>query len=180
MLKEALNYNKNIKYEKEVKKVRAIVENNNKILLVKHGDLFMLPGGKVEKNESNYNAIIREISEKSRITLNENIKPFIKIIRYDENYLERSTQIYTNRITNTIYYYAKTNKNINRNNMKLTPSEQKNNYKINYFSIEEIMKILKYTKVVEPKRKIFDEELFVVLNNFEKLKNKNKDDDFER
>ena len=50
--------------------VNAIILNNNKVLTVKqrngiYNDMFGLPGGHVEKNETNETALIREVKEET-------------------------------------------------------------------------------------------------------------------
>ena len=59
-----------------IKVVAALIENNNKILLAKRstGDINVFgkqefPGGKVEQNENEFDAIEREIKEEFELTI---------------------------------------------------------------------------------------------------------------
>ena len=59
-----------------IKVVAALIENNNKILLAKRstGDInvfgkWEFPGGKVEQNENEFDAIEREIKEEFELTI---------------------------------------------------------------------------------------------------------------
>ena len=54
-----------------IKKVRAFILRNGKIAVMKFNDTgtFMLPGGKLEKNETSIEALSREILEETGIEI---------------------------------------------------------------------------------------------------------------
>ena len=77
---------------KIVKVVAAIIEKDNKILIAqrKYGEfagLWEFPGGKIEPNETNIHAIIREIEEEFDVEIN--VNHFLTTIehQYDTFYL---------------------------------------------------------------------------------------------
>lgn len=67
-----------------IKVVAAIIKKNNKILIAKRksgefADMYEFPGGKIESNETDKQALIREIQEELSITINVD-KYFMNVI----------------------------------------------------------------------------------------------------
>ena len=68
------DYKENIEYQKVKDKVRAVILNNDgRALLVKYAGLYMLPGGKIDENETEKEALRREILEELLGQVGENI-----------------------------------------------------------------------------------------------------------
>ena len=64
------DYKENIEYQKVKDKVRAVILNNDgRALLVKYAGLYMLPGGKIDENETEKEALRREILEETGIDI---------------------------------------------------------------------------------------------------------------
>ena len=77
--------------KKQIKAVSAIIENNHKILLIQRAKdpwkgMWGTPGGKIEKGESETDAIIREISEELSVKFIP-IKEIKKYYYEDENHV---------------------------------------------------------------------------------------------
>ena len=70
------------------------------------------------------------------------------------------------RHTITYYYYVKTNELINENNLSLTESEITENFKVQFVSKEELIKILNENHENATNGIYFDEEIQIILNNF--------------
>ena len=72
--------------KKEIHVVGAIIVENGKVLCCQRGperalaNLWEFPGGKIEKNESHIEALIREIKEELNIKIN--VENFITTINY--------------------------------------------------------------------------------------------------
>ncbi len=66
-MKKIINNKHNLSDEQidiNTSKVRAlIIDNNNKVILTKYADMYMLPGGKIDFNEKNIDALCRELKE---------------------------------------------------------------------------------------------------------------------
>lgn len=73
------------------KKSRLISIINNKVLVCNYSGFYMLPGGKVDENETFEDAVIREIHEETGNKLTSNdIDAYLSVDNYQENYLSRS------------------------------------------------------------------------------------------
>ena len=69
-------------------KVRVILlDDNNNVVVTKYADMFMLPGGKINKGESLEKGLVREVKEELGIDLSsDNFIPFIEISTFIEDY----------------------------------------------------------------------------------------------
>ena len=96
---------KDIKEEKE--KVRALLIDDNNILVVNYYDAYLLPGGKKEDNEENKNSLIRELKEEvGKDYLKNELKYLTKVIYYQKDYPTRDKKI-VNRLIKTSYFVSK-------------------------------------------------------------------------
>ena len=139
-------------------KVRAILINEkNEILIAKYFNLILLPGGKVDKEETLYTAIIRELNEELGVNYNINdLKPFITINYYQKNY-PKADGILTNRLVQTHYYIGKYI-DIKKNSQKLSEKEQKGNFKLELVSIENLNNIIKKIRKIT-------QEIYIIKKN---------------
>ena len=72
-------------------KVRAIILNDLNIIIVDYGNILMFPGGKVEVNEKDNEALKRELKEELGLDLEDDmIIPFIEYHSYIQNYPSRN------------------------------------------------------------------------------------------
>lgn len=72
------------KYKKIVT-VFCYIQENNKVLMLKKGEFYNAIGGKVEKGESPYQAILRETIEEAGIEIKPNYKGHISIENFTNN-----------------------------------------------------------------------------------------------
>ena len=109
------DYKENLEYQKVKDKVRAVILNEDgRALLVKYAGLYMLPGGKIDENETEKEALRREILEESGIDIFidtdiESEEPFLQIETYNQNYYDRKADKKINRVRKTSFYALKTN-----------------------------------------------------------------------
>ena len=98
-MKKTIN-NANLKIEDidiVTNKVRAlIIDSDNNIIVTKYADMFMLPGGKVDKGEELHEGLIRELKEELGIVFERNeIEDLIYIRDLLGHSSVTTTEIYT-------------------------------------------------------------------------------------
>ena len=103
-----INENK-LKYENIDKinsKVRAILVQDNKILVSNYGGIILLPGGSIDAHETPDKAIIRELEEETGIMYSiEALQKLFLLKYYQKNYQTRDNQI-INRLILTYFYFG--------------------------------------------------------------------------
>ena len=113
------------------KKVRAFILRDGKIAIMQFNDTgtFMLPGGKLEKNENMIEALSREIIEETGIE----IEPDNLIADFHQQINEKNRQDETGKQykskTITTFYLVKTNKDFDYKKMNLSPKEKQHGVK---------------------------------------------------
>lgn len=87
---------------------------------------------------------------------------------YDDfyNYRNKTNQA---RHTITTYFYVKTDKQINLDNLDLTETEKQQNFKIKFVDRNTLYSLLTTDHSKEENGKFFDEESRIVMNNVLKL-----------
>ena len=167
-MKEIIINDDNLKIddiEKIKKKARAILIKDNKILVGVYSDVVMLPGGGAEKDEDIDDTLIRELEEETGIKydINDFEKAF-NITCYQKDYPTRSGKN-VNRLVST-YYYIGEFKGIDPEKLKLTDEEASVDFKIDFFTKEELKERL-YKESTNPRKPFFDREMEELLNIIE-------------
>ncbi len=176
MKKIEVGYNENVEYEKTVNKVRVVLLNKEgKALFVKYAGMYMFPGGKIDDGESELEALKREISEEAGIYLDTNkVEEFLEFESYDENYLDRPTNTFINRITNTKFYFAETDQEIDKSKAKLSESEKKVDFEIHFVNLSFIPYLVETNETDDPKNINFKRETLTALREFTKYRENQK------
>lgn len=137
-------------------KVRAILTVDNKILIANYGGVVMLPGGKIDANETKRDAITRELKEETGIVYSkEELKPLFLLEYYQANYPTRDNRV-LNRLMKTYFYYG-TFKGIDENNKAMTEKEKKGNFSLELVDIEEFINSLTINE--NPRSEFFNREI---------------------
>ena len=146
-------------------KVRALISVDDKILVCDYNDVCLLPGGKIDKDEDNITALIRELKEEIGINyIQDELRPLLELIYYQFDYPTRDNKI-KNRCIKTTYYIANY-KGIDLSNINRTESEIKNNFDLILMSIDELYNRLKL-KTQNPRNEFFNKELYTVLKYYQ-------------
>jgi len=153
-------------------KVRAILfDENNQILIANYGNIILLPGGKIDNDETNIQAIIRELKEETgREYTKEELTLFLTLNYYQKNYPKRNG-INQNRLIQT-YYFIGEYKSIEKESQKLTEREQKDNFNLELVSLETLEIKIQNNINNNPRNIYFQKELLAVLKKYKNLEEK--------
>ncbi len=157
--------------KEQTSKVRAVLlDENENILVANYGGVLLLPGGSIDENETEEEALKRELKEELGIEYQKEELDFLATINhYQKNYPKRDNT-YTNRLVIT-HYYIGNYKPINQENRQLTEKEQKGNFKLFLMSIKELINIIENNQTANPRNQYFNNELLEILK-FLKKQNK--------
>lgn len=140
------------------RKVRAIIENKEgKIVISKEGGVYIFPGGKCDGDEKEEVAIKREIKEETGIILtDEMLEKVLEIEAFYDDFWDYRSKTFKPRHMLTTYFYIKTNKKINVDNMGLTTGKN-NLYKL----LNEDHSLIRNGKFFDEENKAVLEEIFM-------------------
>lgn len=125
-----------------------LMNDNDEFILAQSNGGLQLPGGHVEDGEKVEETVIREIREETGIELDKNVipKPFYEIRHYTKNYKNQNI----NKLSRIIYYYVKSNKKINLDNIHLTEHEKENNFSIRIIHLKDFESAINDVKQNSP------------------------------
>ena len=158
-------------------KVRAIlVDEDNQILISNYGNIILLPGGKVDKDESIFDAITRELKEELGVYYKSDELELFEILSYYQKNYPKVDGTIQNRLVKT-YYFIGPYKGIKKELQKLSDREKKANFKLELVSLDELENIILSNKNSNPRNIYFQKELLFILSSYnnnikKKLENK--------
>lgn len=166
--------------DKVQKKSRGLIfDNKGHVLLVHYANLYMLPGGSIEKGENASDALKRELSEEAGMEITPK-EPFLEITSYDSKYLDRKTGNYINRKTQTTFFALHIDQPINFEHQHLIDSEIRGNFSIQFTNLSVARYLIETNDNTNPKNKQFRRETLTMLDEYEKLFQEQNKDDYER
>ena len=144
-------------------KVRAIlVDDDDNILIANYHNMILLPGGKVDDNETIYDAIVRELNEELGQNYNGDELDFFVTLNYFQKNYPKINGVFSNRLVQT-HYFVGHYKDINKNMQKLTEREQKGNFRLELVSLFELEDLILNNKNDNPRNVYFQKELLSIL-----------------
>ena len=169
-------YNPNHLEEKDVTdyvtRIKALIINDNNILIADQGGAFQFPGGHLEDNESYEKCLKREVLEETGIELEEKEinEAFMKVKFMNKDYPEKGK----NRKSEIYYYIVETTKNPDLSKTNYTEMEIKNHYVIYSFKLDEVIDKIKANMPNNEMNKIISPDMITAIEEYFKIKNYNK------
>lgn len=146
--------------DETVIRVKALIINNNEIMLGYCDGTYQFPGGHLENDESFEECLKREVKEETGIELENINEPFLEIKYYSKNY--RGT--FKNR-ENLLYFFdIKTDLKVNLENTNYTEDEINGNYEIKFISLDNLEKVLKGSISERPINTIIVQEMLDAIS----------------
>ena len=147
-------------------KARALlIDDDNNVLVAHYGGVYLLPGGKIDDNETPIQALIRELQEETGINYSEQDLVYLTTIQsFQKNYPKRDGTLH-NRLVETHYFHGRLKK-ITPSNQQLTVKEQKDNFKLLLISLDELTNIASSNKSNNPRNKYFTQELLSIIDYY--------------
>ena len=150
-------------------KVRAILLSDDKILVSHYGGVVLLPGGSIDKGETESEAIIRELKEETGVVYDINsLKELLLLEYYQPNYPTRRDEV-INRLIRTEFYLAQY-KGINLESINRTENEVKDSFNLELMKVDEFIESVNVLSD-NPRKKYFDRENQEVVKVLKKIKN---------
>lgn len=151
-------------------KVRALIINyHGEVTICNYGDIYILPGGKIEDDETKENALKRELKEELGLDFNDKeIVPFVTYIDYQKDYPTRSGETLNRKVT-THYYIINSNLKSNIVNQDLSKNEKEGFFKLHKIRVNQLHNVILYPNS-NPRKDFFDKELLFIREEYSKLK----------
>ena len=148
-------------------KSRAILVDGNKILIANYGGVILLPGGSIEKGETETQAILRELQEETGITYEIcDLRKIMMLKYYQPNYPTRDGET-INRLITTYYYFGNF-KGIDLGSIQRTEQEKKAGFSLELLEFDEVLRRLDDTSD-NPRKQFFNKEMREVLGIYKEI-----------
>lgn len=145
-------------------RMKALIINDNNILIGNENGVFQFPGGHLEENESFNECLKREVLEEIGIEIDDSEidRPFMKVTFKNKDWPEPGK----NRKAEIYYYIVKTDKKPDLSKTNYTESEIKNNYKIEIFNINEAIDKIKENIPNNEKNKVISPDMISAIEEY--------------
>ena len=166
-MKEIIHNDYNLK-EEEITEVvvrcKALIINDNNIMLGNERDTYQFPGGHLEEGESFEECLKREILEEVGIEINDDevSEPIMKISGLYKDWPEKGK----NRKTEIYYYIINTSKLPNLDKVNYTEEEKTGNYRIDIVPLDEVIKVLEDNIPKNPKNEAITPDMILVIKEY--------------
>ena len=142
-IKEIIYNNDNLT-DKDITEIvirtKALIINNDNILLANEDNKYHFPGGHLEENETLKECLKREILEETGISIEDNEinEPFMKVTFMNKDWPE----IGKNRKAEIYYYAIESNKTPDISKTKYTDNEKIKKFRIDIVPLNESIKVI--------------------------------------
>lgn len=145
-------------------RTKALMINNNNIILGNENNIFQFPGGHLEEKETLEECLKREILEETGIEIeNDEIKrPFMKVTFKNKDWPEKGK----NRKAEIYYYLIETSKEPNLSMVNYTEHEKNGNFKLEFIPLNESINIIKKNIPNNEKNKVIAPDMIMAIEEY--------------
>ena len=145
-------------------RVKALIINNNEILLGNENNILQFPGGHLEEGEDFEDCLKREIMEETGIEINvdEIERPFMKITYLNKDWPE----VGKNRKSEIYYYLIKTIKEPDMTKTNYTEHEKQGDFKIEKIPLNSAVDIIKKNISNNEKNKVIAPDMIIAIEEY--------------
>ena len=134
-------------------KARALLLMGDKLLVSEYGGVILFPGGSIDRGESQWDAIVRELREETGIIYNPgDLENFFLLKHYQANYPTRDEEL-LHRLMITRYFIGEF-KGYDLSNMKRSQKEIADHFDLRLMTPNDILDY----ESDNPRKRFFDEE----------------------
>ena len=147
-----------------VVRTKALIINNENIILGNENNIYQFPGGHLEENETFEECLKREVLEETGIEIDasEIKRPFMKVTYLNKDW----PSIGKNRKSEIYYYLIETSKNPNMSKVKYTEHEKKGNFKIESIPLSESINIIEKNISKNEKNKVIAPDMIMAITEY--------------
>lgn len=145
-------------------RMKALIINEDNIILGNENSILQFPGGHLEENETFEDCLKREVMEETGIIIeNEEIKrPFMKVTYLNKDYPE----VNKNRRTEIYYYLINTSKEPDLTKVNYTEHEKQGNFKVETIPLNSSIDIIKNNIPQNKKNKVIAPEMIIAIEEY--------------
>lgn len=145
-------------------RTKALIINDDKIILGNENSIYQFPGGHLDDGESLKDCLKREILEETGIDIEicEIKKPFMKVTFLNKDWPEQGK----NRKSEIYYYAIITDKSPNLEKINLTEHEKENNFKLEKVLINDAIKVIKENIPNNKKNEVIAPDMIIAIEEF--------------
>ncbi len=145
-------------------RTKALIINNNNIILGNENDILQFPGGHLEENETLKECLKREVLEETGIEIDDNEikRPFLKVTFKNKDWPKKGI----NRKAEIYYYLIKTNKNPDISKVNYTEHEKQGNFKIESIPLSKSISIIENNIPKNEKNKVIAPDMIMAIKEY--------------